>query len=115
VRQVLPSEGEKRKLYANAVKKKQEKRFRITMKAKDETTTPEQIKHKLKMNINPKDIRVGIKAVKTIREKKILVETCSKEDRNILNSEIINKLGERLEVIQHKPRKPRLIMYNVAK
>jgi len=65
------------------------------------------------MNINPTDIRVGIKAVKTIRENGILVETGSEEERNTLISKIINKLGEGLEVIQHKLRKPRLIMYNV--
>ena len=113
VRHVLPPEGRRMKLYADAVKTQEEKRFRITLKAKDETTTLEQIKQQLKMNINPMDIRVGIKAVKTIREKGIIVETGSEEERNTLSSEIVNKLGERLEVIQHKLRKPRLIIYNV--
>jgi len=65
------------------------------------------------MNINPTDIRVGIKAVKTIRGNGILDETGSEEERNTLSSEIFNKLGERLEVIQHKLRKPRLIKYNI--
>jgi hypothetical protein len=109
---VLPPERGRRKLYADEVKNQEGKRFRITLKAKDETTNPEQIKQQLKMNINPTDIRVGIKAVKTIRENGILVETGSEEERNTLISKIINKLGEGLEVIRHKLRKPRLIMYN---
>ena len=62
--QVLPPQGRRRKLYADAGKTQEEKRFRITLKAKDETTTPEQIKQQLKMNISPTDIRVGTKAVK---------------------------------------------------
>ena len=85
MRQELPSEGGRRKLYADEVKNQEEKRFRTTLKAKDETTTLEQIKEQLKMNINPMDIRVGIKAVETIREKGILVETGSEEDRNVLS------------------------------
>jgi hypothetical protein len=40
VRQVLPSEGRRRKLYSEAVKKDENKRYRITLKAKDETITP---------------------------------------------------------------------------
>jgi len=84
----------------------------MTQKAKDETTTPEQIKQ-LKMNINPTDIRVGIKTVKTTRVKRMLVETGSEGERKTFSSEIINKLGKRLEVILHKIRKPRPIIYNV--
>jgi len=106
VRQMLLPEGGRRKLYVDTVKNQEEKRSRITLKAKDETTNPQQIKQ-LKINI----IRVGIKAVKTIREKGILVETGSEEEKNTLSSEIINKLGERLE--QYKLRKPRLTIYNV--
>jgi hypothetical protein len=66
------------------------------------------------MNINPTNIRFGIKSVKTIRENGILFETGSEEERNTLSSEIINKLGEGLEVIQHKLRKLSLITQNVA-
>jgi len=112
VRQVLPPERGRRKLYTDEVKNQEDKRFRMTLKAKDETTTPEQIKQ-LKMNINPTDIKVIIKEVNTIRVKGILVEKGSKEERNTLSSEIINKLGKSLEDIQHKLRKPRLFIYNV--
>jgi hypothetical protein len=60
------------------------------------------------------DIKVGIKAVKTIRGKGLIIETGSKEERNILSTEISNKLGERLDIIQHKLRKPRLITYSIV-
>jgi len=47
-RQVLPSEGGRRKLYSEMVKNEENKRYRITLKAKDDTLTPEQIKLQLK-------------------------------------------------------------------
>jgi hypothetical protein len=59
------------------------------------------------------DIKVGIKAVKSIRDRGLIIETDSEEERNILNTEISNKVGETLDIIQHKLRKPRLIIYSV--
>ena len=66
------------------------------------------------MNINPTDIRVGIKAVKTTRDRGIIIETGSEEESNTLSSEISSKLGEQLEIMKHKLRKPRVIIYNVS-
>jgi hypothetical protein len=43
-----------------------------------------------------------MKAVRTIRDRGLIIETCSEEERNILSKEISNKLGERLDIIQHK-------------
>jgi hypothetical protein len=64
VRQVQLSEGGRRKPFSEAVTKQEEnKRYRITLKPKEEAITPEQIKLQLKKNINPTDIKVGIKAV----------------------------------------------------
>jgi hypothetical protein len=110
---VLPSEGGRRNLYAEAVEN-EEKRYRITLKAKDDTLSPEQIKLQLKKNINPTDIKVGIKAVKILRNRGIIIEADSEEGINSLSSEINTKLGERLEIIKHKLRKPRLIIYNIS-
>ena len=64
--------------------------------------------------MNPTDIKVGIKAVKTLRDRGIIIGTGSEEEINALSSEINTKLGERLEIIKHKLRKPRLIIYNVS-
>jgi hypothetical protein len=85
----------------------------ITLTSKDETQTPKQIKTQLKKSINPTDIKVGIKAIRTISERRILIETGSEEEINTLSSETDTKLGERLEITKHRLRKLRLIMYNV--
>ena len=68
------------------------KQYSITLKAKDNSQTAEQIKTKLK-DINPTDIKVGIKTLKTMRDGKILIETCS-EEINSLSREINTKNGE---------------------
>ena len=47
-RQVLPSEDGRRKLYSEMVKNEENRRYRITLKAKDDTLAPEQINLQLK-------------------------------------------------------------------
>jgi hypothetical protein len=96
------------------VKNEENKRHRITLKAKDKTISLEQVKLQLKQNINTTDIKVGIKAVRTIKDRGILIETGSEEDINSLSSEINNKFGDRLEIVKHKLRKPRIVIYNVS-
>ena len=113
-RQIVTSGREKKKLFSEVVKNQgNNKRYRITLKPKEENITAEQIKRQLKNSINPTDIKVGIKAVKSIRDRGLIIETDSEEERNILSTEISNKLGETLDIIQHKLRKPRLIIYSV--
>ena len=107
---VLPSGGGRRKLYSEVTKKEENKRYKLTLTPKYESLTPEQIKAQLKRN-NPTDIKVGIKAIKTIRDRGI--ETGSEENMNKLTTEINTRLGERLEITKHRLRKPRLIIYNV--
>jgi len=48
--------------------------MQITLTPKDKSLTPEQLKVQLKRNINPTHIKVGIKAIKTIKDKGILIE-----------------------------------------
>jgi len=57
-------------------------------------------------------MKVGIKAVKSIRDRGLIIEADSEEETNILSTEISNKLGESLGIIQHKLRKP-IIIYSV--
>jgi hypothetical protein len=59
------------------------------LKTKDNNQSPEQIKRQLK-----KDIKVGIKTFKTLRDGRILTETGSKEEINSLSSAISTKCGE---------------------
>jgi hypothetical protein len=110
---VLPTESGRRKLFSDAVKQTDIKRYKISVKPEDEALSPQQIKHQLKKYINRPEIKVGIKAVKTNRDRGILIETDSEEEMNTLSSEISSKLGERLEIIKHKLREPRKIIYNV--
>jgi hypothetical protein len=81
---------------------------------KYDTLSPEQIKLQLKKNINLTDIRVSIKAVRILRDRGIIIETGSEEEINSLSFGINTKLEKRLELIKHKLRKPRLIIYNVS-
>jgi hypothetical protein len=113
-RQVPPSDGRRRILFTEVLKDGTDKRYKITLKAKDLCKSPEQIKLKLKKDINPTDIKVGIKTLKTLRDGRIIIETGSEEEINTLSSAISTKCGEQLEIIKHKLRKPRLIIYNVS-
>ena len=113
-RQVPPSDGRIRKLFAEILTDGTDKRYKVTLKAKDLCKSPEQIKLQLKKDINPTDIKVGIKTLKTLRDGRIIIETGSEEEINTLSSAISTKCGEQLEVIKHKLRKPRLIIFNVS-
>jgi hypothetical protein len=111
---VLPSEFGKRRLYAEVIKTEENKRCKITLRAKYKTLSPEQTKLHLKKNIIPTDIKVCIKVVKTLRDRGIIIERYSEEEINSLSSEINTKLGEQLEIIKHKLGNPRLTIYNVS-
>jgi len=69
-RQVLPSVVKRRKLFSVVLKDEGGKRYSITLKAKDNSQTAEQIKTQLKKDINTTDNKVGIKTLKTLRDGK---------------------------------------------
>jgi len=77
-RQMLPSEDRRRKLFTEVLKDDGGKRYRITLKAKNNSQSTEQIKSQMK-DINPTDIKVGIKALKTLRDGRILIKRGSEE------------------------------------
>jgi len=81
-RQVLPSEVKRGKLFSELLKDEGGKLYRITLKAKDNSQTAEQFKTQLKKDVNPTDIKVGIKTLKTLRDERIPTETCSEEEIN---------------------------------
>jgi hypothetical protein len=113
-RPMPPSEGRRRKLFSEVLKDKGDKEYKITLKAKNNSQSPEQIKLQLKKDINPTDIKVGIKTLKTLQDGRIFIETGSEEEINSLSSAISTKCGKQLEIIKHKLRKPKLIIYNVS-
>jgi hypothetical protein len=57
--------------------------FKVTMKSK-ESHSPETVKGLLKANINPTEIKVGINTLKTLRDGRVLIETGSKEEVEVL-------------------------------
>ncbi|PSN37858.1 hypothetical protein C0J52_21341 [Blattella germanica] len=90
------------------------KRYKITLKAKDNSQSSEQVKTLLKKNINPAGIKVGIKAFRSLHDGRIRLEAGSEDEINALSSHITDKCGQHLEVTKHTCRKPKRIIYNVS-
>jgi hypothetical protein len=66
----------------------------------------------LKSKINPTEIKVGINSLKPLRDGRVLIETGSKEQVEILTRDINEKCGEKL-VANIRLRNPRLVIYNI--
>ena len=109
-----PSEGGRRKLFSEVLNDERDERYTITLKAKDNSRSSEQIKLQLKNEIDPTYIKVGIKTLETLRDGRLVIEAGSEEEMNSLSSAISTKCGEQLEIMKHKLRKPRLIIYNAS-
>jgi len=109
-RQMLPSEERRRKLFSELLKDDGGKRYKITVKGKNNSQSTEHIKSQLKKDINPTIIKVAIKTLKTLRDGRILIGTFSGEEINSLSRAINTKYGEQLEIMKHKLRKTRLII-----
>jgi hypothetical protein len=65
---VPPSVGTRRKLFSELLNDGGDERYKITLNAKGNNKSREKIKLQLKKDINPTDIKVGIKTLKTFRE-----------------------------------------------
>jgi len=75
---VSASDGRRRKLFSEVLKDG-DRRYKITLNAKDKSQSLEQNKFQLKKDINPTDIKVDINSFKTLRKGRILIETGSEE------------------------------------
>ena len=58
-------------------------------------------------------MKVGICALKSLRYGRILMETKSKEETELLHADINEKCSQLLEVNVQKPRNPKLVVYNI--
>jgi len=56
---------------------------------------------------------VGINSLKTLRNGKVQIEAGNKEDIDILTKDIHEKCGNKLEVIVHRLRSHRMVIYDV--
>ena len=66
----------------------------------------------LKSKINPTEIKVGINYLKSLKNVRVEIETSSKEEIEILTTDINEKCGE-LEANVHKLRNHNLVIYNI--
>ncbi|PSN36129.1 hypothetical protein C0J52_25500, partial [Blattella germanica] len=82
------------------------------VKSKTDHST-EAIKHILRTNINPTEIKIGINTFKSLKDRRVLIEAPTKEEINVLSENITAKCGNELDV--HVPTlfKPRLVIRNV--
>jgi hypothetical protein len=87
-------------------------RFKITVTSK-ENQTSEMTRELLKSKVNPTEMKVGIKTLKSLRNGKVLIETNTKEDLEMLGKDINDKCGDKLEAHIHKARNPRLVIINI--
>jgi hypothetical protein len=107
-----PGEG-KAKLYSEVVQgKTTQKTFKVNVASRDKQTT-DTIIGVLKSKINPTDIKVGIRSIKTLRDGKVQLETGSIQEAETLMNSIRDKIGDTMETNIQKPRKPRLKIHNI--
>ena len=113
--QVLPphkhSPKQNYKLYSDIVAGREEKKFTLTLRAKD-NHTPEGIIRVLKENVNPAEIKVGITSLKTQRDGRVLIGVGSRTEINLLWDKIREECAETLIVNMQTLRKPRMIILN---
>jgi len=67
----------------------------------------------VKSNINPTTMKVGVKSFKSLKDGRVLIETGTSEEANLLSSSIRDKCGNDLEVTASKLRNLRMVIYNV--
>ena len=115
-RQVLPPDGKARKLYAEVAKTKTEgsaeKRYRLLAKSKT-NHSGEEIKNIIRTSINSTSMKVGICAFRSLRDGRVLLETKSKEEIELLHTNIKDKCCQLLDVNIQELRKPNIVIYNV--
>ena len=87
--------------YASAVRGEQpateEKHFKPFVKSK-QNESPEAVTVLLKKNVNPMQLKIGIRSMKSIKDGRIVIEFGSKEEINLLSKKITEKCSQVLEV-----------------
>ena len=66
-RQVQPSSSSARKLYSDMTRASIEKRYKVMVKSKS-SQSPETIKNVLKTKINPTEMKICIKSLKSLKD-----------------------------------------------
>lgn len=88
----LTSFGGGKKLYFEALTTGIDKRYKLAVTSRSKQST-EIIKTVLRENVNPTEMRVGIKTLKSLKDGRVLIETGSLNEINMLSTKISNKCG----------------------
>jgi recombinational DNA repair protein RecR len=108
-----PYGGKVKQLYSEITKgKTTEKVYKLTVTSRDNQTA-DTIKEMLKSQINPTEIKVGIRTIKTLRDGRVQIETGTNQEAETLTNRIRDKLGDKMETNIQRPRKPRLKIHNI--
>ena len=99
-------------LYSDVLAGRQEEKFTLTLRTKD-NHTPEEIIRVLKEKVNPAEFKVGITSLKTLKDGRVLIEASSKTDINILGDKIREECAETMAGDMQTLRKPRMIAINI--
>jgi vacuolar-type H+-ATPase subunit I/STV1 len=89
-----PSGG--RKLFSEALSGKNAERHRLTVKPTD-SKSAEEIKKLIRRKIDPVNMKIGIRAFKSLKNGNVLIEADRKEEIEMLNTQIRDKCGGQLE------------------
>jgi hypothetical protein len=89
-----------------------EKRYKLMVRSKTNHSSDE-IKNIIRTSINPTNMKIGICAFRSLRDGRVLLETKSKEEIELLHSNIKDKCNQQLEVNIQKLRNPNIVIYNV--
>ncbi|PSN32066.1 hypothetical protein C0J52_19814 [Blattella germanica] len=109
------SSGHQSQLFSDvvcSVGQKVEKRYKVMVSSKIREST-EAMKTTLKTKIHLTMINVGIKTLKSLKDGRVLIETGSKEEIEILSETINTQCCQTLEAEVVKLRNPNLIIYNI--
>ena len=101
-------------MYSEAVRTegRREKRYGLMITSRT-NHSGDAIKDIVKTSINPTTMKVGICALKSLRDGRVIMETKSKEDIELLCTNINDKRSQLLEANIQKPRNPRNVIYNI--
>jgi hypothetical protein len=112
--QVLPPNGKSCKLYSEVAKMEgnADKRYKLTVKSRTNQSA-ETVRNIIKTSINPTSMKVGICALRSLQDGRVLLETKSKEELELLHSNIKDNCSQQLEANIQKLRNPNIVIYNI--
>lgn len=111
--QIMVSRDRERKLYSEVTNNRNNvKRYKLMLKSKG-NQSGDDMKNVIRTSINPTALKVGICAMKSLRDGRVMIETNSKEEIDILKTAIDEKCCQLLDVNVPKLWNPNLVIYHI--